>query len=73
MFTQSDFQKCLSCTENDKIRGEHKHDGSVRTSVLMSRFGMILAQQEEKPNIIYIGLGDMTNISYHDISHLISR
>ncbi len=26
----------------------HKHDGSVRTSVLTSRFGMVSVQQEEK-------------------------
>ncbi len=32
------------------IRGvtAHKHDGSVRTSVLMSRFSMVSVQQEVK-------------------------
>ncbi len=34
----------------------HKHDGLVRTSVLMSRFGMVLVQQEEKIINIYIFL-----------------
>ncbi len=32
----------------------HKHDGSVRTLVLMSRFGMVSVQREDKSKHIYI-------------------